>query len=442
MRITILVQKGENNVHTSIPGHLPKRLTITMWDFSWYTMTMPGEPYHDMEARFQEAVELGYNTIRICAMPYLLFTEEGPRPGKLAFGNLGQVGIRTRWYNCKGGAELDGVAHLLELFRLADNYNCYIILSSWEYQQSPSFLKTRELFDELLAIAPEKRFMAIARSMNRLIVTVKEAGYGQRIAYAELHNELEFGRMTQVALDAGMPDGNAPKTIAYMKPYVEEALAYLQQGHPDILITGCYTLNQSYPKEHVAENEQVAHFHLYLNGVLQELADAVALHRVDQSFPNPAAAALLRDDAPPFSEYTLPEGEEWRLHGNPVGLKLLYLHDWCDPVKWDLFLYDRYGAHRVAMREKIDQRLEEAAEWAERKGLPMVIGEGYVGYTPWQTNFEEGPVGKDIAEYAIKKGMALGFWGMILCSNCAPHHPFWQDKAWQQKWNRFILESN
>lgn len=30
---------------------------------------------------------------------------------------------------------------------------------------------------------------------------------------------------------------------------------------------------------------------------------------------------------------------------------------------------------------------------------------------------------------------------MTLCSNSAPHHPFWDDIAWQQKWNRFILES-
>ncbi|MGF7033612.1 hypothetical protein J2T17_004560 [Paenibacillus mucilaginosus] len=84
-------------------AHLPRKLTLTMWDFSWYTMTMPGEPYHDLKARFEEAVDRGYNTIRVCAMPYLLFTAEGKRPGPLRFGSLGKVGQRTRWYNCKGG---------------------------------------------------------------------------------------------------------------------------------------------------------------------------------------------------------------------------------------------------------------------------------------------------------------------------------------------------
>lgn len=129
------------------------------------------------------------------------------------------------------------------------------------------------------------------------------------------------------------------------------------------------------------------------------------------------------------------------MEGNPVGMKLIYLHDWADPDLWDLYLYDRYGAHKLAMLQKADLRLEEAQEWAVHSGLPVVIGEGYVGYTPLLAGFEEGPVGKFIAEYALRKGMALGFWGMTLCSNCAPHHPFWQDVAWQQRWNRYILEA-
>ena len=129
------------------------------------------------------------------------------------------------------------------------------------------------------------------------------------------------------------------------------------------------------------------------------------------------------------------------MEGNPVGMKLIYLHDWADPDKWDLYLYDRYGAHKLAMLQKTDFRFEEIQDWARHTEIPIVIGEGYVGYTPLHAGFEEGPVGKFIAEYALQKGMSLGFWGMTLCSNCAPHHPFWNDVAWQVKWNRFILES-
>jgi hypothetical protein len=52
---------------------LPDRLTITLWDFSWYVRTGEGEPFADLDAAFAQAVERGYNTVRICAMPFLLF---------------------------------------------------------------------------------------------------------------------------------------------------------------------------------------------------------------------------------------------------------------------------------------------------------------------------------------------------------------------------------
>ncbi|WP_019913168.1 cellulase-like family protein [Paenibacillus sp. HW567] len=420
---------------------LPRKLTITMWDFSWYTMTLPGEPYHDLASRFKEAVERGYNTVRICAMPFMLFTERGERPGPLKLGNLGEVGQRTRWYNCKGGAELDGHAQLLELFHQAKEHGCYLILSSWEYQQSPSFLEQPELRDELAAVHPEERFMAIARSMHQLLSFVKEHGYAGQIAYAELHNEVEFGQLTAVALQKGIPETATPKVVEAMKPYIEEAIAFLREKHPDVLISTSYTLNEAYPKAYVARNMQVAHFHLYVKGMLDELMDLAGINDEFADFPNAFVESLLRPEAPSFEEWKLPPGQEWRMEGNPVGMKLIYLHDWADTEQWDLFLYERYGAHKLAMLQKIDTRFEEVEDFARHTDLPIVIGEGYLGYTPLHANFEEGPVGKFIAEYALRKGMSLGFWGMILCSNWAPHHPFWSDIAWQRKWNQFILDS-
>lgn len=422
-------------------SRLPRKLTITMWDFSWYTMTMPGEPYSDLKARFQEAVERGYNTVRICAMPFMLFTAEGRRPGPLRFGNLGQAGQRTRWYNCSGGRELDGHAHLIELFKQAAAHNCYIILSSWEYQQSPSFLATPELRDELAGISAEERFMTLAASMNQLIRFVKEAGYGEQIAYAELHNEVEFGQLTKVAIEQGVSSEDTAGLVEVMQPYIEEAVAYLQQQHSDVMITASYTLNEAYPKSYVARNLQVGHFHMYIKGVLQELMDLAGLDDDTVPFPNEFVQSLLRDDAPPFESWCLPSGQEWRMEGNPVGMRLIYLHDWADPDKWDLHLYDRYPAHKIAMLQKLDLRFNEVNEWVKHHKVPIVIGEGYIGYTPLHAGFEEGPVGKFFAEYAIRLGMKLGFWGMILCSNCAPHHPFWNDIAWQQKWNQYIIDS-
>lgn len=38
-----------------VPAHLPKRLAITLWDFSWYTRAGVGEPYEDLDAACADA---------------------------------------------------------------------------------------------------------------------------------------------------------------------------------------------------------------------------------------------------------------------------------------------------------------------------------------------------------------------------------------------------
>jgi hypothetical protein len=420
-----------------IPDHLPRKLTISLWDFSWYTMTMPGEPFADLDQAFAETVERGYNTVRICAMPYLLFGESGLETGRLPFSNMsgnmgGEFGQRTRWYNARGGAVLDGREHLLKLFRAAQRHNCYIILSSWEYQQSSSFFATPDWYHRLMAVPAEKRAVALAQAMSRLITFLKEHHLADRIAFAELHNEVEGTALKDVT----RPGENV---YAAEKPYLEEAVDMLRKQHPDILMTVSYAGVPITHMRHVVENVQVGQFHIYIYGVLNQLFREAGLRGDEPSFPTELTRELLRPGAASYSEWNPPSGEEWRLKATLVNRRLFYVHDWVDPDKWDLWLYEHYGNHREAMLQAIDLRLETIANWAEQHQVPAVIGEGYVGYTPLYANFEEGPVGKNIAEYAVAASQRLNFWGVILCSNAAPHHPFWQDIAWQRRLNASIL---
>ncbi|GHO97317.1 hypothetical protein KSF_073650 [Reticulibacter mediterranei] len=420
-------------MQTPIPEHLPRKLTISLWDFSWYTMTMPGEPFDDLDRAFSEAVERGYNTVRICAMPYLLFGNDERDTSRLQFANMGgDFGQHTRWYNARGGALLDGREHLLQLFQAAQRHNCFIILSSWEFQQSSSFFATPDWYHSLLAISPEQRCMQLAQAMGRMIAFLKQHQFADRIAFVELHNEVEAGMLKDVA-QAG------EDTFAAEKPYLEAALETLRNQHPDILMTVSYAGIPLTHVRHVATNMQVAQFHIYIYGVLNQLFQQAGLRDTEQPFPNDLTRQLLRPEAPPFAEWQPPTGQEWRLDATVVSRRLFYLHDWVDPDKWDLWLYEHYGAHREAMRQAIDLRVATIADWAEEHQVPAVVGEGYVGYTPLSALFEEGPVGKDIAEYAIAACQHHNFWGIILCSNCAPHHPFWQDIAWQQRLNASIL---
>lgn len=70
------------------------------------------------------------------------------------------------------------------------------------------------------------------------------------------------------------------------------------------------------------------------------------------------------------------------------------------------------------------------------------VGEGWVGYTPLHGDFEEGEIGRALAEHGVRIALEHGVWGVVLCSNAAPHHPMWQLREWQAALNAEILAAD
>ena len=96
-------------------------MTISLWDFTWYTRTGEGQPFHDLDEAFRQAVERGYDTVRVCAMPFLLFRSRLDTSALRFSGFGGAFGQRTRWYDVPEGPPVDGRAWLLELFAAASS---------------------------------------------------------------------------------------------------------------------------------------------------------------------------------------------------------------------------------------------------------------------------------------------------------------------------------
>jgi hypothetical protein len=67
--------------------------------------------------------------------------------------------------------------------------------------------------------------------------------------------------------------------------------------------------------------------------------------------------------------------------------------------------------------------------------VPLVFGEGWIGYTPRDGRFEEGPVGAEFCRHAIDESIRVDAWGTIVCSNAAPQHAMWADVALQRQCN-------
>lgn len=419
-----------------VPGHLPQHLTITLWDFSWYVRTGPGEPFEDLDAAFAEAVARGYNTVRICAMPFLLFGS-GLDTSALALGPLGgDYGQRVRWYDVGTPTTIDAREHLLELFRAARRHDCFVIVSSWEYQQSPAFAREPAWYDALRAVAPEERAERLADAHAELQSWLVAEGLDDRVAFTEIHNEVQAGHLVE-----GLSGGRAAAVVE-LRPRLERAVDRFHARHPDRLCTVNYAGVPHGGMRGIPENVDVLVVHPYVYGVLQALIEEFGLRGDVAHFPQARAEAeLLLPGAPPLEDWTVPEQDRWKLDATIICRPEMYVHDWGDAGAFDRWLYDHYGEHRVAMADRLTLWLEVAADWAAAHDVPLVLGEGWVGYTPLEGTFEEGPVGAAICRRAVAEAGRVGAWGTVVCSNAAPHHPMWHDVALQIECNALFTES-
>lgn len=418
----------------AVPGHLPPALTITLWDFSWYTRTGPGEPFEDLDTAFAQAVRRGYNTVRICAMPFLLFGS-GLDTSALRLGPLGGAfGQRVRWYDVRATTSIDARAHLVELFRAARRHGCRVIVSSWEYQQSPAFAADRAWFDALRAVPPDQRPERLADAHADLLDLLVELGLDDVVAFTEIHNEVQIGHLTDGL--GGDPDA----AVDQLRPALERAVDRFHRRHPDRLCTVNYGGVPHAWMRAIPANVDVLVVHPYVYGVLQALIDEFGLRGPMADFPQQRAGQLLRPGVPPAAEWTVPAADRWKLEATIMCRPEVYLHDWCDPSAFDRWLYDHYGEYRVAMADRLRMWLEIAADWATGHGVPLVLGEGWIGYTPLGGQFEEGPVGAEFCRLAVAESRRVGAWGTVVCSNAAPHHPMWADIDLQRGCNELFSD--
>jgi sugar-binding cellulase-like protein len=408
------------------------RLAISLWDFSWYTQAGPGEPFADVDAAFAQLVERGFNTVRICAAPFLLFSGQVDPAGLTVTGLGAEFGRRTRWYNVRGGYDLDALVRLEDLFAAAERYGCRVIVSSWEYQQSPCFVTSDRWYRALEAVPGPERAVVLADSLAALVDHLAARGLAGPLAYVELHNEVENG-----ALVPGAGYARLAEPLA-------RGAARFRARHPTVPVT--YSMGEVRAGELDAlPPGDVAHFHHYDYGVLGALYAAVGLgyrevprRPVDQ-WPTDTLRALLRPDAPAVAEYRPDAG--WQSAATAVRAELFYVHDWVDPSRWDGWLDAHFPRYRPAMRAGITGAIDAVAAFARRRGVPAVLGEGIVGYTPLLARFEEDAAGRGLAELAVRRCVQDGFWGVVPTSNAAPHHPmWWTDVDWMRRVNALITD--
>ncbi|NQU75878.1 MAG: hypothetical protein HQ546_06145 [Planctomycetes bacterium] len=432
-----------------ISDHLPDRLAVCMWDYAWYTMCHPSEPYGDLERALDEVAERGFNALRLCGAANWAFDPQGKRRKSIDVCNLsggvgpGKFGRYVRWQNSQGGVTIDPLERTLRLFEGAKKRNIFIVLSNWIYQIQGCFSMDQGVWEPLQKADAEQRWPLVVDATCRLIAELRTNGLADRLAYVEVHNEQDVHLMAKVGEESAGP-------IARYNDHLERACARIRREYPGLLVCGGHAGYQYWPEEMTrqVQGQGVLHQHVYdFKGILHEYYKPLGCSWFQQpppDWPNEEARKVLQPDAPAIADWLPPKK---RLEQIGLGdekaeasRRMYYLMDWLAPQPFDYWLYSHYQEHRLGMRQRIREQLAMLAREGKRRHVPVAVGEGWLSYSPLLAEFEDGPVGKTIAEEAVDDALEFDYWAIVPNSNSSPAHGrCWADVDWHKKITGRIL---
>ncbi|HUU58933.1 MAG TPA: cellulase-like family protein [Phycisphaerae bacterium] len=402
----------------TIPDHLPDKLSIGMFIWNWVTMAAPGEPYDDLDEAVAGLPERGFNAVRVDAGLNWCFRPDGRPRGEMEFGPW-IAGYRDNLtsVNAVGGGRHDVLKRVVRLMELARRCGVYVILTSWEYQDSSWFVADPKIRAEVMAIPEPDRFMHLARQHDRLLRVLKDKGLDRNIAFVEVHNE---------------PDASLFPQGAEGRKLHEEAIAFLRDAHGDILVSGDYTTHEP---SIVPDNVQVYDQHLYVGVSLyfNALYSQTVRHK-DFDPANPRKLELLdrllKDRIVPYEQFAGPAGnirEFWR----PIH----WLYHNLDVARFDEWILQQYRRDQAAITDTAVKTMQADAQEAARRKLPAVCDEGGYFYPPLESKFELTQPGMGLFELMGDLAIRHDYWGFMPTTYCGPEHPLWQDIDWLRRIN-------
>ena len=405
-----------------LPDHLPKKLSIGMFIWNWVTMATPGEPYHDLEKAVAGLPERGFNAVRVEAGLNWCFRTDGQPRGEMEFGQW-IPGYRDNLtsVNARGGGRHDVLKRVTRLMEMAKRNGVYVILTSWEYQDSSWLVADPKIRAEVMAVPEPQRFMHMARQQDRLLRVFKDKRLHRNIAFVEIHNEPDASLFPQ-----------GPKG----KKLHEEAVAFLRDAHGDVLVSGDYC---SHNPAIVPDNVQVYDQHTY-TGLYTTALYPQTIGRKDFDPANPRKNELLRrllkDPFVPYDQF-IKAAQNVRPFWRPI----MWLYYNLDNERFDEWVLEQYHRDEQKLKATAVRLFEHDAREALRRGVPAVCDEGGYFYPPLGSKFELRPPGTSMFDLQVNLAIKHGYWGMMPTTYCGAEHPIWDNVEWLRAINgRFKSE--
>ncbi|MFA7159031.1 MAG: cellulase-like family protein [Kiritimatiellia bacterium] len=405
-----------------VPDHLPQKLSISFWYHDWLAAALPGAPFEDLERCMKGMKQRGFNTARVGLGMTYAFRLDGTPRGPIDFGPPVPGYALNPYYACHGGRR-DVIERLLRLLDLARRNDVWIILTSWEYQDS-SCVSDPAVRADLASVPWPNRFRYLAEQHDRLLTMLKAERLADRLAFVEIHNEPEYSDLPQGA------EGRRRH---------EEAIAFLRARHPEILVSGDFA---SHDYSIVPDNAQVFDQHIYagagwhLSGLYGRTVSSKEADPLNPRAFEPLRR-VLKKDIMPWDKYLAAAGKVGREDkaATEGWKRMLWLWENIDAAKWDEFMAGSFPEWKERIWEKARKTFAEDAAEGKRRGLPLVLDEGGYFCPPPQSRWELTPDGLALLELFADLAIRHGYWGFMPGTYCGPQHIIWREKP---EWLRQI----
>lgn len=397
-----------------IPCHLPKRLTIAFPIWGLFD-TNTGGDYHDLDKFVREHVERGFNCIRLEGGTGLTHDLEGKRRGPLFIhAPFGKYTTNRQQFSFGGEGTCDLMDRLIQLCRVCQKYNVYLIISSWYYLHTYWFLDN-EINKSIYAIPAEDVFMSFAVFLHYILLELEAENLSDRIAFAEIFNEVPA--IPHFLADMKQEDLSS---IDFSRKHAE-ALSWLREQHPNILFAVDSDNLSKEQVDRIPDTLQVFNGHNYflwgIYGGTLEMGEPV----MDEYFQGKVS----REDVIASRDLLM------RLPKSSAG--------WYDRIaKCNDLDVSRIPDLEAYLSERLEQnwdsyiqRLDSFCDGYRRvmdkfPGIPIVCGEGVTYCSSPLLHWEEKSERYwEMVEIAMRTYKKLGLWGTLIKTCCGPEDPSW-----------------
>jgi len=387
-----------------------EKLRITMWDVSAALTQRAGGPYADVDKRLDEALERGYNTIRIEAFPLLKYPPTGEPWSVITLPPPAPLQLSIPW-SAYGGFSVKPHENTVRLLKHIRRRGLRAILTTWVFQFFTLFGESRDLQERIKRLTLEERIRALASAWKKLLAEYADMDLLDTIAYVELHNEANVA-----LLRFGGRFAKEDET-RHVFNLMGEAVQGIKDAFPDLLAGCSFTGDWNRVRDFVPDAFDVLAFHPWILSVPEVQRQFARRKMADYRLP---------DYEPP----DMPAREARRY---PPFLREFYGIDKTKLNRWYNEMAERC---REPIRRYLRDTLMSVKGRADEIGALAALSEGYS--VPWIYEGIEWKWIKEICAYAIEQAAKLDFFAVTTCNFSSPMFSLWDDIAWQQKMNSLL----